>query len=243
MATLGSFWRRVGRLFRGDGNVSDDGGAPLSRSTPQSPGELASAPGGGWSTLRRQPSRRELGERYQRVLELMDAMHTHFEKQDERAGQLTASVQQVAGALNELIGAQQAQGASLRTVADRVVAVSTHAAALSETLSELPGSLHAQAEAVQSLGRRLEIAQEADHRVANSLGDLGHAVDTLRTASTSQVEALRQLHAREQEQREALGSLVRDQSRRFLIIIIVAAILAICALAAMGITLAMVLRA
>ncbi|MBN2445697.1 MAG: hypothetical protein JXO22_03170 [Phycisphaerae bacterium] len=227
MATGASFWRRVGNALRGESGLGGDGGLATVNDNHEQP------PSGGWSLLRRRPNRREMSERYERVIELMSAMHTHFERQDEHARQLNTSMHELVDSLAALTDAQQAQGESVRNVADRVVAASQHVASLADTLGRVPASLAAQAESVHALARQLEIAQEADHRVANTLGDLGQAVTSLQTSEAAQVQSLHKLHDRESEQREALANMVREQGRRFLTVTIVAVVMALGAMATM----------
>jgi chromosome segregation ATPase len=225
MATLSSWWQRLRDAVSGNRTHVDDPSASDGESAPSR-----------WS-LSRRPSRADQQQRYQQVLELMDAMRGHFDRQSEHARQLTESVQHVGSVLEQLAAAQRDQGEHIRSMAGRVEAASAHAAKLSETLHQMPGSLHAQTEALRAMSRQLDIGQEADHRVADSLQQLGRAVETLHTSATTQVETLRQLNAREQEQQVALSAVVREQGRRFLIISVIAGVVVLAALAALVIAL------
>ncbi len=239
MSSRPSIWNRLGNLLRGDDRSSRSeqniGGATMSSSAVDDPANVASR------VLRRNPSKRELAERYNRVLELMDALESHFQKQDERSRELNGAVSDMGEILTQLTEAQKSQDASIQTMAENVAVAANHSGKLSETLSQFPASLNAQAEAVQSLSRHLEISQEAEHRVANSLGELGQAVGSLRGSADSQVRTLERLHEREREQRQTLEALVREQSRRFMLVIAVAAILVVAALATMSVTIWQVL--
>jgi uncharacterized membrane protein YdfJ with MMPL/SSD domain len=209
-----SLWKKIGRVFRGGGDgvgLGTDGAS------------LATTPR---AALRRDPR--------EQAIELMEGMQTHFVRQDERAQQLTDSVQQVAGILEQLATVQQAQCDSIKHIAERVTSGAAQTARLAEVLGQLPDALDAQADVTRALGRQLEIAQEADHRVAHSMGHLTQAVDSLRSSAAGQVETLERLHTREQEQRTSLEMLVRAQGRRFLIIAVVAATLTVAALAGLS---------
>lgn len=226
MATQGKFWQRVGQMFRGGrGNggqspdAGDDGGDGLA------------------VVGTRAPTRRDLKDRYERVVELMDAMESHFRRQDERAEALTKSVDRVAGILERIAAAHQQQNESIGTIADRVGTVATHAARLSETLGQVPSSMNAQAEAVRVLSRQIEVAQEADHQTAASLSELGRAVNMLEESTRSQVTTLKGLHDEEASQKETLTNLVHQQSRRFLVLLIVVAVIGVGAVVMMGLTL------
>ena len=89
--------------------------------------------------------------------------------------------------------------------------------------------------------RQIEVSQEADTQLMHSLQHLGQAVDTLNSSSAAQVQTLERLDAAEREQQAALTELVRAQSKRFMIITIVVSTLGLGALAAMAITLGLLL--
>lgn len=124
-------------------------------------------------------------------------------------------------------------------MADNVSLASRHTAAMSETLSLLPPLLQAEADAVRSMVRRMDVAQETDTQLMHSLQKLGQAVETLQAAGAAQVQTLERLNAAEREQRQALTMLVREQTRRFLLIMLVAAILGVGALAVLSAVLIM----
>ena len=233
MAVATSFWTRIGSMFRGSDDAASSAGGLVGPDNDSTTHGL----------MARQPGRRELTERYQRVVELMSALHTHFERQDERSRELGVAVHRVGSQLEQLVESQQSQSEAVRSIAEQVAASADRQARLSETLGMLPGSLDAQAGAVQSLARQFESSQDADHRVANSLGELGQAVDSLRTATNSQIRTLETLHQREQQQRGVLETTLVQQSTRFLIIIAIAAILAGAAITTMAVAAWQLLRA
>lgn len=180
----------------------------------------------------------EKRDAFTRVADLMDAMQKHFERQDARAQQLTQSVERVAGILEELADAQRGQGDTLRSIAVQAEVAGRHNAAVAETMQRMPESLLAQAEALRTVARRIEMGQESEGQMVHSLQRFGGAVDSLRAAGLAQVETLQNLHAAERAQRDALTVLVRDQGRRFLVLMIVAGVMSIGALAALGLTVA-----
>jgi hypothetical protein len=177
-----------------------------------------------------------------RVLELMDAMQRHFDRQDGRSQQLTESVDRVATILESLAETQRNQGDTIRTLAMQAEVAGRHHAAVAETMQQMPASLLAQAEALRTVARRIEMGQESEGQLVHSLQRFGGAVDSLRAAGLAQVETLQNLHAAERAQKDALTALIRDQGRRFLVLMIVASVMAFGALGALTYTLAFVMR-
>lgn len=223
MSTTSTFWKRVGSAFR----INSDGGlTPDSTPTilitrdPRSPNRLdgdddASAFSGffPWQKRRRKEAA-ELRDRQSRFMELLVALKTHFEAQDRRGEQLNSSLESVAGTLEVIATAQQAQTKSMSTIAQHAESASRHAGALLATTVELPAALQAQAEAVRSVARRLEAGQATDVQLVSSLQHFGHAVDSLHQAGTLQVETLQRLHHADEQHHEQFRALIRAQNRR-----------------------------
>jgi acetyl-CoA acetyltransferase len=119
---------------------------------------------------------------------------------------------------------------SLRTDTE---AAGKSTAALNAALGRMPESLASQAEAIRTVARQMEISHESDNQLMHSLQQFGRAVDTLGSSGTAQVEVLQRLNAAQRDQHEALSGLVREQSRRFLVILAITAVLALAVLGAL----------
>ncbi len=238
-----SFWHRVGSMFRGNhGSAPSTGGngsGPATAAVDDPAGsalELAAAPEATPWWRRRQAHLAQSREVSHRVMELADAMQQHYRQQDQRAAELSNSLNRVSGILEQLAETQRTQSDWLRTIAERTEVVGQHAAHLGETLSRVPESLATQAEAVRTVARQLEVAQESDTQLMLSLQQFGRAVDTLGSSGTAQVEVLQRLTAAQRDQHESVTALVREHSRWFALVVIVAAVLALAGLAALAIT-------
>ena len=236
-----SLWKRLGSALRA--NSAHDNGSrgvqsvqpaePIGKNNHQPTGRGSSAP----SLLpwgRRQRSIERLDERYQRVLELMDAMRDHFEAQDRRAADVTAGIERVGSTLERLAGAQHTQSEGIASIAARVDDVTRRSAGLVTLLSEMPASFQAQAEAVHAVARQMEAARAVDVELTASLRHFGQAADSLCDAGTAQVESLQRLHATSRGQKESLQIFVRKQTRLLLVITIVVAVLGLGAIAALA---------
>jgi len=249
MAATVSFWQRVSSILRPgvmpmahtDGNgrtviVAGADDAVLSRAVSADvTGGVQAAP---W-WRRRQMRQAQTRAASLRVIALADALQQHFQQQDQRAAELGQALQRVGGTLEQLAATQHAQGQCLQTIAAHSEAAGKQAAALTDTLRRVPDSLLAQAEALRTVARHLDISQESDTQLMHSLQHFGQAVGTLSSAGTAQVETLQHLHAAQREQHEAFSALVREQSRRFMLMLFVAGLLALAGLAGLGITLAL----
>jgi hypothetical protein len=232
MAETGTFWQRVGSMFRGDaqwrGDSADPLDAPPSDSTTLRQTSLAP---GTWFR------RSALSPAAAQVVQLAEAMQGHFRQQDARAQEFVQSLDRVGGILEQLAEAQRAQSAFLKGIADNTEAVGRTAASMQSSVARVPESLHAQAEAIRTVARQLEVSQEASTQLMLSLQQFGRAVDTLGSSGTAQVEVLQKLHGVQREQHDALAALVKEQSRRFTLLFVVALLVALVALSALGLVL------
>jgi len=252
MAAQVSFWQRVGSFLRGTASTTPPGdgrrnGEPLVIDSDEcgsaesgNPDSVSRGSPGFLARLgRRQPTTPQMRNGYQHVIEAMEDLREHFRRQDERTEQGIRQVERMTGLLEQLALTGRDQEAHIRSITEHVGQVARQAAAFSESLGQMPALLRGEAEAVRAMVRQMEIGQESDTQLMHSLQKLSQAVDTLQAAGVAQVQTLERLHAAQSEQREALTALVREQSRRFLVIIAIASILGLAALAALVTTLAL----
>ncbi|MFO0838061.1 MAG: hypothetical protein U1D55_05995 [Phycisphaerae bacterium] len=189
--------------------------------------------GGFW--LRR--TRGDEDRRRERVDDLISSIQQHFDRHDQRSAQLAASVDRVAGILEQLADTQRRQGECLSAIATSANATSKNTAALSACLLELPAAVGSQADAVRSVARKLEAANDTHAQLAGTLQRFGGAVDALRSSGELQVQSLERLSASENQAHEALSALVRSHGRWLLITGAAAGILALGAIVMMSILL------
>jgi hypothetical protein len=230
MAEQVSFWQRMRSILNPGAELRD--GPGTNRPAGGALEKRGIHPGGTswWRRPARNAQRQELALR---MVELAEALQQHFKAQDTRSAELTGSLARVGGVLEQLAEAQRSQGECLRAIADHTEAAGKSTAALTSALGRMPESLAAQAEAIRTVARQMEIAHESDNQLMHSLQQFGRAVDTLGSSGTAQVEVLQRLNAAEREQHEALSTLVREQSRRFVVILAITAVLALAVLGAL----------
>lgn len=250
MPNQASLWQRLSGLFRPAAPVPPGNGHVPPAVPPTGDGQTlvveeprgGTGPAGGSRALswwpRREPTVAQMRDGYQRVLETMDALQEHFRQQEQRSLELGQSVRRMVGTLEQLSESGRSQQEHLGTLSEHVSAASRHAAAMSDALSQLPATLRMQAEALRTLLRKIEISQESDAQLMHSLQQLTRAVEGLSASGAAQVRTLERLDADQREQREVLTLLVREQGRRFLLVLVVAAFIG---LGALGILLAMYL--
>ncbi len=213
MTTSPSLWQRLVRVFQpgasADGEPGDE---------PSSGGELAV----GGPRVLKPAGTRELAVR---MVALADALQDHFHRQDARALELAHALDRMGGTLAQLAETQRGQGEYLKTIATQGESAARNASMATDTLARIPDSLLAQAEAIRTVAKQIELSQESDRQFIHSLQHFGQAVDTLGSAGSAQVEALQRLGGIQSAQHETLVSVVREQNRRFLTVVVILGVL------------------
>jgi chromosome segregation ATPase len=248
MSSDTSFWKRLGNILRADGR-NRNGNSGVQCVTP-----TESVSGNGRERIdadsrssllpwvRRKKAIERLDERYQRMLELIDAMRGHFEAQDCRAAEVTAGLERVGGTLDRLADTQQAQCDGIASIVARVDDAARSSTGLTTMLAEMPASLQAQAEAVHAVARQMEATRAADAQLTGSLQRFGQAADSLGKSGAAQVESLQRLHETSADQKESLQVFVHQQTRLLLIITVSVAVLGLGAIGALAAVVHMLFR-
>jgi len=241
MAVHSSIWKRIGSLFTSETAAvpAADGDGPVTvtaQAVKPSEGHLELSGGSGngrW--WQRWPNRKAAsGELAMRFVELSAAMQEHFRRQDERAAELAGALDRVGRVLEQLAQTQQSQGECLRTIAEHAAAAGKNTASLADALGRIPESLLTQAEAIRTVAMQLDLAQETDTQLLHSLQQFGRAIDALGSSGGAQVAALQNLSAAQREQQAAFSNLVRVQTRRYAIVLVVVGALGIATLIGLG---------
>lgn len=244
-----SFWKRLSHMVRGNGHAaaaraglhaSDglNGAAAEEHEHPAGDGpQQAGHDGNGHALASARRGWLTRSGDHERVMQLVDAMHAHFERQDRRSEELAVSVDRVASTLSRLAEAQQVQSDHLSSMVGHVCQTREHAAALAASLREMPASIQSQAELARLVGRHMESAGRTNGQLVDSLQRFGQAAETLRDSGAAQFETMQRLHASDQEQRQTLVTFIHVQNRRFLVGAVIAAALGIGTLITLVITL------
>lgn len=233
MSAHASFWNRVGSFFRHSSDSFFDtasaarnrengaGRQPAPKPAPVALVERPAEPRPGTGLLRlmRSPAR----DAYERMGELMDGVQRHFDAQDRRAEQLAHSVERVATMLAALAETQRAQEACIRAITTQVESSGKFAASVSEAVGRMPASFQAQGEALRSIARQLEVLQESDGQLVLSLQKFGTAADALHASGIAQVQTLKELHESGRQQHYQTTATLREQNRRFMLVLMVTA--------------------
>ncbi|MBL8879511.1 MAG: hypothetical protein JNG88_10365, partial [Phycisphaerales bacterium] len=168
MSTQVSFWKRLSSVFRADMPTTRGGEGPLLNAGPATSVEDRSLLR--WLRGDGRSSRRE------RASAMMHLLEQHLQQQDQRAAQLSASVDRVAGMLEQIASAQRSQTDVLRTIADQVERSSGHVAAAAQSISQIPASMKSQADALHIVIDEMQQNRAQGGELVQSLRRVGDVV-------------------------------------------------------------------
>lgn len=191
-------------------------------------------PAGRWSWLpwRWSGRRQQTLDSYTRLATLLDTLQGHFDRQDQRAGELNNLLEKLAHTIEDAAQDQRAVSAQSN---EKIAALSEHTAGISAALSELPTALQAQNSVLKALKQQAEVSQEVDVQVMHSLQRFGPTLETMRETSHAGVKALEKMLQQERDSRQDLTRFVQKQSQRLFAITLAAGILTLLAVAAAGV--------
>jgi chromosome segregation ATPase len=230
LSRIGTWFRRLRRSGKGVGTAPDLVESPPVRPTRAEHAEDdPSVEAVGTAVVRR--SRRDyslsrLQEGYDRVLEMMDAMHKHMQVQEDRTEQIASGMSQLSRSLADLPGVSQQQVQLLSGIAAQLETSTVRTQQLADAVGELPRVVRGQTEALKAVGHELEMASESDAHLATSLQSFERAVGHLGESAEHQAAAMRDLRTAHDDQQKRLGEIIEQQTRRFTIMLIIVAVLA-----------------
>ncbi len=235
MTKPAGFWNRVRKMFTPERTADSDGSVGVIESAVVDAADVPEAPPLDESAARetswlRRSGTQQMRDVSQRMIALADAMQTHFEQQDERAADLVRSLGRVSDTLENLAESQKSHTDILKAIAAQTEATGKHTAALSDTVGRIPDSLLTQAEAIRTVGEQVRQSQEMDGQLMQSLGTFSRAIDALGSAGSAQVQTLQKLSTAQHDQHEAFTALVREQTKRFVIVLVIAGVVGVAAL-------------
>ncbi len=239
-ANSASFWTRFANLFKGGKDdvleseslpaVGDDGLLAEPADYPEPGGaegdsaERSVNPLMRWS--RKEQTLVKLQEGYERVSQVVEEIQKHLAQQGERTDRICTSLEQLARAMGDMPALSRQHAQSLDAIAGNIEAGNVRMQQLVESVGEIPKASRAQTEAINGIKRQLEVAGEQNLVTFQTMEKLSGAIAALGEVSTTQIESLRQMNAKTDDQNERLGKLISRQNKRFIMLFVVTILLA-----------------
>jgi len=172
------------------------------------------------------PALTKLEEGYNKVIDLIDAIKRHQQGQQERATEVTTSLETLAATLERMDASGRRQAEHVSAIAEEVRTAGQRSARWEEALCEFPKMAEAQRTALAAVARQLEEVGRRDGELSGSLASFRTAVQTLGDATLASSVALKDLQRTALEQQERTAELMREQNKRFTMLFAVTLVLA-----------------
>jgi chromosome segregation ATPase len=157
----------------------------------------------------------KLQDGYLQVIELVDTIRKHQDRQDERAVEFSTSLSKMASTLAEIEKGNHQQVDQLGNIAEELRAGNKRGDHWQEVLAEFPKTAQAQREALMSVTRQMEAVGDRDDKMTGSLDSLREAVTALGDATTASSVAVKNLQMTAIEDSERTADLLEAQNKRF----------------------------
>jgi hypothetical protein len=247
MSEPSGFFARIGSFFKG-GNKSATAIADLPEPLQQSQHSNGEGENGSGSTLlhpaeatrstflrpwaKRDAAIVQLQEGFTALTGMMGAVKDSLDKQNQRQDDLI----QVLGGLPEVMRSIPASGAAqtetLKAIADQIKQQNAQQQKLGQILEKVSEAEGNQKDILTTLRQRVENLSDHDRTIADSLNNVGSAMQTVSQTSQTSAQVLEQMrdniHAREGE----LQRMMHKQGARYTTMLAIAIFLSIAALAA-----------
>ncbi|GJM26456.1 MAG: hypothetical protein DHS20C16_28710 [Phycisphaerae bacterium] len=157
----------------------------------------------------------KLQDGYLQVIELVETIRKHQDRQDERAVEFSTSLSSMASTLGEIQKGNHQQVDQLGNIAEELRVGNKRGDHWQEVLAEFPKTAQAQREALMSVTRQMEAVGERDDKMTGSLDSLREAVTALGDATTASSVAVKNLQMTAIEDSERTADLLVAQNKRF----------------------------
>ena len=238
---MGRWFRTVGRTGGNDRSLPPVDREGLLRDPASAAGTDQDPASFGTKSRRRQRhlalERLEAG--YLQVVGLIESIQAHLQTQDRRSQEIAGALGRLAETTHRLPGIANSQTQQLEAIASQLEAGNDRARRWEQTLSELPRLAEGQREALGAIGRQLDAGRQTEGQMVQTLDGLRTALDSWSASSSASTQTLQQLQEAAARREERLETALATQNKCFGWFLALAAVLA---LAALGISLVILLR-
>ncbi len=230
-------WFKAGGARR---NTAADS-AELGDDGPLKPANDLSSRGGVSMLLSRWQERSQslerLEEGYQRLTELVDAIQSHLQNQDERSRTIANGLNSMVEHVARLPDALQQQHNQLAAIVEQLECAGARSGRMEAVLAELPKIADGQRQTLLALRDQIEASTKTQQGLLDSISGFSDAVGALNQSSTASMQTLRNVQASAEASQNRLANLFTEQSRRLSRLIsaglVVAAVLTVATIVSM----------
>ena len=175
--------------------------------------------------------------------ELMTGIKDHLEQQSKRQDELLGYLSHLPAALEQLPESNRVQAETLKAIHEQMKGQSAHQSKLGDILEKISQADGQNIRALDALQNHVDQLRQHDAAVAQNLGSVGEAMEGLGKNTAASAQVLQQLRDQSASRDGEIGRILQQQTSRFTTLLVVATLLLVAALVAVGVLGFMFLRA
>jgi small-conductance mechanosensitive channel len=172
----------------------------------------------------------KLQEGFGNLSDLMASVRDNLERQGERQDELLKYLAHLPTALESLPEANRIHGETLKAIHEQIGHQGAHQEKLAEILEKMSDAGGESRQVLDQLNNRVETMRQTDEAIAGNLNQVGSAMETVSKHSSTSTQVLEQMRDNLNARDEQLQRLLQRQTHRFMVMMVIAILLAFAAL-------------
>ena len=167
--------------------------------------------------------------------DLMTGIRDHLEKQSKRQDELLGYLSHLPAALEQLPESNRAHTETLKAIHDQMRGQQEQQSKLGEILEKISAADGQNVRSLDALQQHVDQLRRHDEAVAQNLGQVGEAMKGLGDNTAASAAVLQQLRDNTTERDKEIERILQQQTSRFTTLLVVATLLLVAALVAVGV--------
>lgn len=167
--------------------------------------------------------------------DLMTGIRDHLEQQSKRQDELLGYLSHLPAALEQLPESNRVQAETLKAIHDQMKGQQEHQGRLGEILEKISAADGQNLRSLDALQEHVEQLRRHDEAVAQNLGQVGQAMKGLGDNTAASAAVLQQLREQSATRDREIEQILQQQTSRFTTLLVVATLLLVAALVAVGV--------
>jgi hypothetical protein len=166
--------------------------------------------------------------------ELMTGIRDHLEQQSKRQDELLGYLSHLPAALEQLPESNRVHGETLKAIHEQMKSQDAQQSKLGEILEKISQADGQSIRALDSLQEHVDQLRRHDEAVSQNLGHVGNAMEGLGKNTAASAEVLQQMRDNAASRDGEIERILQQQTSRFTTLLVVATLLLVAALVAVG---------
>lgn len=234
-ARIGNWFRRSSGTHSTTGNGSSGGARDVHLIDPHQSTAIETRTSFLRPWARRDAAINQLQEGFHTLTDLMSTVRDHLERQGHRQDELIQYLAHLPEALQQLPEASRMHGEALGAIHQQLIAQNGNQQKLAEILEKLNTKGLENREVLDEVRERVETMRATDQAIADNLGSVGEAMESVTRNSATTSQVLEQMRDNLDSRDGQIERVLMRQGQRFTTMLAIAIFLSVAALVAVSV--------